>query len=388
MKNPYFILTIVLLFSLILFPLAALPPSAESTEPPSDIADLPEYAEKIDKFDVYNHETGKVEEMSAETYVFGVVACEMSPENEEEALKAQAVAAYTFACRKRLQRIKSASAPVVSETASADPSSADPSAIPSIGSSTASSDGGSSVSAESVGESPVISSAAETANTPEKKEYDVTTNSQLDQGYLSRAAAIAKWGDKGEEYAKKLDKIVSAVKGCLITYENAPIFAAYHAVSAGKTESAKNMWGSEYAYLQPVESVGDLLCPSYLSEVKLSAADFKKVLTDKLKISPEGDGSANWLSEPARSQSGTVLTYKVCGTEVTGKDMRTAFGLRSPNFDLVFADNQFVFTVRGYGHGVGMSQYGANYMALQGSTYLEILSWYYPDCQLAVSSKS
>ncbi len=113
--------------------------------------------------------------------------------------------------------------------------------------------------------------------------------------------------------------------------------------------------------------------------MKVSADEFREALKDLCALS--GD-AAGWVGEMKCSDSGTVLTCPVGGQALTGAQLRDAFGLRSANFDLRLTDGGFTFTTRGNGHGVGMSQYGANYMALQGSDFLEILSWYYPGCTL------
>ena len=95
------------------------------------------------------------------------------------------------------------------------------------------------------------------------------------------------------------------------------------------------------------------------------------------------DGECDkWLTDFKRSDSGYVLNLKANGTEIKGSELRTALGLRSTNFDMTITDNNFKFTVRGYGHGVGLSQYGAQFMALQGSSYTDILNWYYTDCTI------
>ncbi len=324
MKNPYVLVAVLLFFSMLLLPLSSIPPASDSGGTSS--GEAAPFSEKMDTFQIYNHETGKTQEIAAAEYVFGAVAAEISPDSEEEALKAQAVVCYTFACRKKWQREQSG-----------------------------------------------------------QGDYDLTTDPSKDQAFCSREQAKEKWGENYEAWAARLEEAVKAVEGLLLTYENEPILAAYHCISGGKTESAANVWGQDYPYLQPVESVGDLLSPEYLSEERVSPDVFKEQAAAwgaELTGEPE-----SWLSEPERSQSGTVLSYKLGDIAVTGSQMRTAFGLRSANFDLsVGTDGQMVFTVRGYGHGVGMSQYGASYMAAQGSTYLEILNWYYPGCQLSKTS--
>lgn len=140
------------------------------------------------------------------------------------------------------------------------------------------------------------------------------------------------------------------------------------------------MWGGSYPYLCSVESVGDLLSPDYLSEAKFSAEELVGALSE-LGISFDGD-EAEWFRNIERTDSGYVSSTDICGTTVDGSDLRKALGLKSTAFDCSYEDGKFVFTVRGYGHGVGMSQYGAQFMALQGSDYKEILNWYYKDCEI------
>ena len=321
MKNTYIFIVALLFFSMLLLPLASIPSEKGTPEPGGGSSQS--FPEKMDAFAVLDHETGKVEKIPASEYVFGAVAAEISPDSEAEALKAQAVVCYTFACRKKWQRAQSG-----------------------------------------------------------QGDYDLTTDPSKDQAYLSRDKAKEKWGEQYDAWAARLDEAVKAVDKTLLTYDGQPILAAYHCISGGKTESAQNVWGQDYPYLRPVESAGDLLAPDYLSEVRVSPDVFRETAAQWGSVL---DGEpADWIKEPVRSQSGTVLTCSLGGKDITGSQLRTAFGLRSANFDLaVGSDGQIVFTVRGYGHGVGMSQCGAAYMAAQGSGYQEILSWYYPGCQLS-----
>lgn len=270
-----------------------------------------------DSFRVLREYTDEVEVINAVDYLCGVVAAEMPANYEPEALKAQAVAAYTFACHRRKAR------------------------------------------------------------TDER--YDVT-DTVSDQAYISPDEQRQKWGNDYDKYSEKIRSAVEAVAGQVLTYEGNAILAAYHSISGGKTESAANVWGDRYPYLQSVESVGDVLSPNYLSTVQVSEADFSAAVKE-LGVTVSGDASG-WITDKKTSDSGTVLSVKVCGTEVTGKNLRKALGLKSANFDASFADGNFTFTVRGYGHGIGMSQYGAQFMALQGSSYTEILGWYYPEATL------
>ena len=201
------------------------------------------------------------------------------------------------------------------------------------------------------------------------KSYDITDSSMSDQGYLDETAAKAKYGGKYEEaraiFAAAVDEVISVT----LTYEGEICLSTYHDISAGKTETASVMWGGEYPYLTAVESVGDLLSPDYLSGKKFTESELLAALG--LKESDEGIG------EIQRSQSGTVTDIELFGAEFTGAEIRKKLELKSANFDVEKDENEYVFTVRGHGHCVGMSQYGANYMAALGSSYEEILQWYF-----------
>ena len=273
--------------------------------------------EKGDTFRICDMQTDTVSVLTADEYIFGVVAAEMPALYEPEALKAQAVAAYTLACRRRADN--------------------------------------------------------------KDKSYDLTTDYTVDQSYKSKTEAEKRWGDKAEEYSKKIKDAVADVKNLIVTYEGEPITAVYHAISSGKTEDSRDIWGGSLSYLKPVASPGDKLSPDYISEVKVSAEELQKKLGDECKLSGE---PAAYFGEPKRTDSGSVLTVPVCGTDINGAKIRSIFDLRSLNFSVNNADGSFTFTVRGYGHGVGMSQYGANYMAKQGSDFKEILTYYYTGCKV------
>jgi stage II sporulation protein D len=156
--------------------------------------------------------------------------------------------------------------------------------------------------------------------------------------------------------------------------------AAYHAISAGKTETAKNVWGTDYPYLQSENSVADLLCSEFYSEVIVPKDEF---LTKLVELGVENAReSEKIIGENKKSDSGTVLNISLCGKNFTGAQIRKAFNLRSAVFDLILKEDSLVFTVSGYGHGIGMSQFGANYMAQQGSDYKEIITAYYRDIEI------
>lgn len=258
-----------------------------------------------------------ITEIGTDEYLVGVVAAEMPAEYTEEALKAQAVAARTFLNYKKEQNAK--------------------------------------------------------------EDYDITADENTDQAFLSEEQLKEKWGDDFSENLEKIKGAVKATEGEMIFYENKPIMAVYHAVSSGKTETAGNVWGKDYPYLAVTDSIGDLLCPDYLSTIKVSPEDFKKQMGQLVELLGEAKG---WLGKSESTESGTVSKIFVGGKEFKGSKLREMFSLKSSSFDSTFDGTNFVFTVRGHGHGVGMSQYGANYMAQQGSDYKEILNWYYKNCEI------
>lgn len=268
------------------------------------------YSEEIksDSFRVYVANSEKIEIMSSEDYIFGVVAAEMPALYEAEALKAQAVAAYSFAVIRRAQN--------------------------------------------------------------SEREYDISTDPTLDQSFISEENAIEKWGDKGEEYAKKIRSAVKAVCGQTVNYNGEVALTLYHAISSGKTENSQEVWGGNYEYLCSVDSVWDKLSPNYLSSVSLSLDELNGKMGGSLDI-------ANKEIKLTSSKVGTVKTINICGKELSGEELREKLSLRSANFTAQITDNTVTFTVKGYGHGVGMSQYGADYMAKQGADYKEILKHYY-----------
>ena len=169
----------------------------------------------------------------------------------------------------------------------------------------------------------------------------------------------------------------------LLTYEEEPIIAAFCSMSAGQTESAETVWGQAVPYLVPVDSAADESAPHFLEEVSFSKDDLQKAMkTIAPKAKFSADQPESWLTVEEVSDSGTVKTAKVGGIPVSGQDVRAALSLRSAAFTVEAETDSIVITTKGYGHGVGMSQYGANAMAKNGATWREILAYYYPETTL------
>ena len=220
------------------------------------------------------------------------------------------------------------------------------------------------------------------------KDYDITDNPAVHQSFLTEAALKKFWGGSYEKNYKKLQKIVAAVDGQILIFEGKPALAAYHSSNAGTTESAENYWGEAYPYLVAVPSIGDTLCKDYRTEVRFSPKELqKKLVTIKGKSFDFPESPSDWLGETALTPSGTVQTLTIASVPLTGRELREALGLKSSFFETQYQNGEFVFTVSGYGHGVGLSQEGAKYMAKLGFTYEDILLHYYKGVEITRENK-
>ena len=209
-------------------------------------------------------------------------------------------------------------------------------------------------------------------------DYDITDNPAHHQAFLTRGQLHTFWGENYEANYQKLQKIVAAVKGQYMSYKGQTVLAAYHSSNAGRTESASVYWGENYPYLQPVTSIGDTLCPAYMTKVVFSPEEFKSALSkakDKTFHFPESP--SDWLGEINTSPSGTVTDVTLADVTLTGREMRDLLSLKSSFFTLRYVGGNFLLKVSGYGHGVGLSQEGAKYMASLGFSYKDILCHYY-----------
>ena len=192
------------------------------------------------------------------------------------------------------------------------------------------------------------------------------------QAYFPPEQAEEKYGDQAEDCLARIRQAVSETDGQVMTYEGALIAATYFSCSGGKTESAQAVWGSEVPYLISVESPGEEEARSYESTVTLELPDF----LETLEITQPG------VEEITYTEGGGVETMVLDGKTFSGVEMRALLGLRSTNFTMEISENQVTFHVLGYGHRVGLSQYGAKAMAEAGHDYLEILTWYYSGAEL------
>lgn len=197
------------------------------------------------------------------------------------------------------------------------------------------------------------------------------------QAYMSEDEMQKRWGDDYEKWHSRIADAVDAVIDYEIVYNGEPILAAFHAISSGTTENAENVWGKSIPYLTEVESAGDKLAPNYASSVTVSEGELKSAL------GIESDKSGAELIKDTRyTSAGTLTSVDIGGKNFTGAELRKAFSLRSGNIKFETADGNITLSVVGYGHGIGMSQYGADYYARQGCTWREIIAHYYPGTEI------
>ncbi len=265
-------------------------------------------------FALYDQSSEKSFTLTAKELLPGALACEMDLAAPEEALKAQTVACYTLFCRKR--------------------------------------------------------AAGEV----------IVCDTENWQTWVPEETMEERWGEDFAANLKILQRVTESVAGQLLTFDGEPILAAYFAISSGATEAAANVWECDMPYLRAVASPGDRLADGYLSTVSFTEEEFIKAACARfhdsdLDFSGEPE---TWLSDLEYTPSGYVKTGALGGVNQRGADLRSAFSLRSACFTVEHVEKGFIFTMRGWGHGVGLSQAGAAAMAKQGETYQTILSTYYP----------
>lgn len=296
--------------------------SPQQTEPTAVSTAGPTAATEDDGFSFTVLSDGEVTAVTLAEWLPGVIAGEMPVLFESEALKAQAVAARTFIMYRCSNGV------------------------------------------------------------PAHPEADICDDASCCQAHLTADELREKWGDNYEEYWAKIVAAVEATDGEYLTYEGQTIQAVFHSSSPGFTEDASALWDG-LPYLVSVsspETEADV--PGYISEVEVSVSDFASSLR-AAGIDADLSGTPDlWVGDLVLDESGRVASALIGGASVEGAELREIFSLRSTAFTLEYIDGAFLFTVTGYGHGVGMSQYGANVMAQSGSSYEEILRHYYPGTHL------
>lgn len=203
----------------------------------------------------------------------------------------------------------------------------------------------------------------------------VCTKSSCCQAYLSEQDYLEKGGT--QEAVEKIRSAVNSTTGYVLTYEGELIEATYFSCSGGSTEDAQAVWGTDYPYLQAVSSPGEENAAYYTDTVTFT----KQAFQSALGILPDGEPET-WFGTVTYTEGGGVDTMEIGGEVFQGMKLRTLLGLRSTAFSVTADADTITIMTKGYGHRVGMSQYGADAMAVTGSTFREILSWYYQGTQL------
>ena len=196
---------------------------------------------------------------------------------------------------------------------------------------------------------------------------------------MSREEIMELWGQDGfEENYRILEKAVEDTRGEILTYEGEPVNAAFHAVSAGKTRSATE------PYLSSVNSEMDIPSPDFLTVTFMEKKDFLKKLNESCpneEIMEENVMDA--VSIVQRDEGEYVLQVKIGETTVTGEDFRKYLDLKSSCFYIKEVEGKIRIVTKGLGHGLGLSQYGANELAKEGKNYKEILNYYYKNIEIS-----
>lgn len=197
------------------------------------------------------------------------------------------------------------------------------------------------------------------------------TDNESTQSYKDNLELQSIWGSNYELYLNKIKEAVNSTKGLTLTYNGNYIDAVYHSTSNGYTEDSSNVWGNYYPYLVSVESIYDNLNPSFEVKKEISYQE----LSNKLGFNINQDSIFDLTD---KTNSNRINTINIDNHILKGTDFRNKLGLRSTSFDIVINDTGIIITTKGYGHGVGMSQYGANGYANNGYTFNQILLHYYP----------
>ena len=207
---------------------------------------------------------------------------------------------------------------------------------------------------------------------------EITDSSEIHQAYKTQDELKALWGKKYDSYFEKISSAVESVYGEYLVYNNETALTLYHALSDGSTKNAKEVFGKDLRYLRSVTAPGDRLSPDYMNE-KVFTCEEIKVLISENNINVDSDFSIEIENETDDSY---VKNISFGNTDLSAEKIREIFSLSSPYFTAEANNDTVVFTSYGKGHGVGMSQYSADYMARQGSSYEEILLHFYSDTEL------
>lgn len=280
--------------------------------------------QKYGKIKLLHSSINEVEELNIDEYLYGVVSSEMPASYGLEALKAQAIVARTYTIYQAIH------------------------------------------------------------NSGKHENSDICDDYACCQAWISKEDRLAKW--EAEEAESNWNKIVEAVdstKGRIVTYNGEPINAFFHSNSGGVTESSLNIWGGiDYPYLKSVETVGEEGYTQYESQVVLTQQELLNKIRAKHEDCTIDFSTPDCIQILEYTTSGRVKTIKFGNKEIAGTEARTLLGLKSTNFTVSIEGENITFSVIGYGHGVGMSQTGADALAKSGSNYETIIKHFYTDVEI------
>ncbi|MCI8617031.1 MAG: stage II sporulation protein D [Clostridia bacterium] len=277
---------------------------------------------KYGTINLLHKKTGEVEQVNIDEYLCNVVSAEMPADYEIEALKAQAIVARTYTIYKILNK--------------------------------------------------------------KHENADICDDSTCCQAWISKDDRLARWEEsKRESNWQKICDAVNDTKGKIITYNNVPINAFFHSNSGGITEIPVNVWGGTgYPYLQSVETSGEDAYTQYSSEVVLKQEELLEKLKEKYSDISIDFSNEDDIKILEYTEGNRIKTIKFGNHEVSGVEVRSLLGLRSANFEVIREGDSIKFSVKGYGHGVGMSQTGADSLAKQGKNADEIIKHFYKDVEI------
>jgi stage II sporulation protein D len=267
--------------------------------------------------------TGEIEQVNLDDYLCNVVSAEMPASYEKEALKAQAIVARTYTIYKILNK--------------------------------------------------------------KHENADICDDSTCCQAWISKEDRLSKWEESQRESNwNKICECVKETQGKIVTYENKPIDAFFHSNSGGITELPVNVWGGTgYPYLQSVETSGEEAYTQYSSEVTLTKDQLLNKLKEKYEDITIDFSNSDDIKIMEYTEGTRVKTIKFGNHELSGVETRTLLGLKSTNFEVKIDGDNIKFAVKGYGHGVGMSQTGADSMAKQGSNAEDIIKHFYTGVEIS-----
>lgn len=277
---------------------------------------------KYKEIKLLHTDTGKVESVELDEYLYNVVSAEMPVNYELEALKAQATVARTYTLYKII-------------------------------------------------------------NGSKHKNADICDDSGCCQAWISKENRYKAWKTDVDNKWNKIKEAVNSTKGKIITYDGKVINAFFHSNSGGATERPLYVWGGNgYPYLQSVETSGEDSYKQYSSELSIKKDEFIKKMKkeyDDFKINFDEE---DCIKIKSYTEGNRVKQIKIGNKTLSGVEVRTIFSLRSANFSVEIGKNSIKFKVIGYGHGVGMSQTGSNTLAKEGKDYIEIIKYYYTDVEV------